>query len=204
MGLFDGFAGKERSFSDLRKYVDDFEVTEEKDARGRTRKTARYKGQWTILRDTSAAGLSRIWITAGLAALVLAAYIRMLLLTHLAGSELLVMLPLLAGLFPALYLAMGAVSLPFRGKPMRRDQYMHGFIRVFRSCAAVSVFMLIGQLAALIFRAVRGDWLYMREDWLFTGLGCFILITALGIIGLLRSVDVTERPNGFYREGKSK
>ena len=44
----------------------------------------------------------------------------------------------------------------------------------------------------------------MREDWLFTGLGCFILITALGIIGLLRSVDVTERPNGFYREGKSK
>ncbi len=202
MGLFDSFAGKERSFSDLRKYVDDFEVTEEKDAKGRIRKTARYTGQWMALRDTSAIGLSRIWITAGLAALLLASYIRMMLLTHLAGGELLVMLPLLAGLFPALYLAMGTASLPFRGKLMRRDQDMHGVIRVFRSCAAISVFMLIGQLAALILRAVRGDWLYMREDWLFTGLGAFILITALGIIGLLRSVDVTERPNGFSREGK--
>lgn len=199
MGLFDSFLGKERSFSDLKKYVDDFEITEEKDAGGKVRKTAKYKGQWTVLRETTAAVMSRIWLTAGLSALILAAYIRMLLLTHMAGGELLVMLPLLAGLFPALYLGMGVFSLPFRGKPMRRDQYMHGFIRVFRSCAAVSIFMLIGQLAALIFRAVRGDWLYMREDWLFTGLGCFVLFGALGIIGLLRSVDLTERPNGFYR-----
>ena len=200
MGLFDSFLGKERSFSDLKKYVDDFEITEEKDARGRIRETAKYKGQWTVLRETTASVMSRIWMTAGLAALLLAAYIRMLLLTHMASGELLVMLPLLAGLFPALYLGMVVFSLPFRGKPMRRDQYMHGFIRVFRSCVAITVFVLIGQLAVLIFRAVRGDWLYMREDWLFTGLGCLILVFALSIIGLLRSVDLTERPNSFYRE----
>ena len=88
MGLFDSFLGKERSFSDLKKYVDDFEITEEKDAGGKVRKTAKYKGQWTVLRETTAAVMSRIWLTAGLSALILAAYIRMLLLTHMAGGEL--------------------------------------------------------------------------------------------------------------------
>ena len=199
MGLFDGFAGSKKSFSDLKKYVDDFEVIEEKDAKGRTRQKARYIGPWTVLRNPSAGVFCRMWICVGLAALLVAAYFRMLLLTHLAGSQLLVLLPLVAGLFPAMYLIMGVFTLPLRGKPMRRDQYMHSFIRASRSSAAIAVFVLVGQIAALIFRATRGDWLYMAEDWTFTACGAVIIACALGIIGTLHAIDLAEKPNSAHR-----
>ncbi len=200
MGLFDSFISSGKRVSDPRKYAADFEVTEEKDANGRIRKTVRYTGVWTVIREDSPAVRVRLGMAAGLGALLIAALFRMLLMNHLAGSWLQVMLPLLAALFPGMYLAMGLTALPWRGKPMRRDQYMHGFIRVFRSAAAVGVCVLIGQAAALITRAVLGDWLYLTEDWRFTGYGGFILMAAIGIIAMLRSIDVTERPNGYYRE----
>ena len=195
MGLFDSPLGREKTFSDLKKYVNDFEVTEEKDAGGRLKKKVIYKGPLMVLRDPSPAVFARLWITLGLTLALAAAYVKMLLLTHLAGGQLLVMLPPLAGLFPLLYLLMGAAALPFRGKPMRRDQYMHSFIRVFRSAAAVAACSALGQAAAVIYRAVVSNWEYFPEDWLFTGLGLGVVIAAAGIIFLLRPVEVAEQEN---------
>ena len=203
MGLFDGFAGPKKSFGDLRKYVDDFRIDEVPDEKGRLRRQARYIGVWTVLRGNGPAVRVRLALVPVLGLLMAAAYIRMLTLPHMAGGQILIMLPLLAGLFPTFYLLMGAVSLPFRGRPMRRDQYMHSFIRVFRSATAAGACVLVGQLAALILRAVKGDWLFLPADWRFVASGAAVLACAGGAMGLLRSVDVTERPNSFYTPEES-
>ena len=163
MGLFDSFTEKGRRFSDLRKYIEDFEIVEEVQ-NGKLKKVAKYKGTWTILQNVSSGTFCKLWAVPVLSAGLTVLYIRMLLLTHLTSGQLAVMLPLLAGLFPLLYLMMGALSLPFRGKPMRRDQYMHSFIRVSRSSAAIAVCAALSQLATLIVRLASHNWQYFPED----------------------------------------
>ena len=198
MGLFDNPVEKGKSFSDLKKYVNDFEIVEVKDKKGRLRKRAVYKGTWTVIQSPMSTVKFKLWGALAMAVAVAAVYMRMMLLTHLASGQLLVMAPFLLGLFPALYMLMGALSRPFRGKPMRRDQYMHSFIRVSRSAAAVIVCAAIGFVASLIYRAVVGNWLFLPEDRLFVGLCLVIMVLSAGAITLLRSIDLTERPNEAY------
>ncbi len=198
MRLFDNPVEKGKSFSDLRKYVNDFEVVEVKDDKGRIRKQAVYKGVWTVIRSPEPAVKLKLWGTLVLAIGLAAVYMRMMLLTHLTSGQVIVMLPFLVGLFPALYMLMGAFSLPFRGKPMRRDQYMHSFIRVSRSSAAIVVCVAVGLIAMLVFRIVSGNWDFFAEDRLFTVLAFLNAGLAAGAMTLLRSVDLTERPNEAY------
>ena len=198
MGLFDSLVGKGRGLSDLNRYVDDYKLVEEKDAKGRVRKKAVYVGTWTVLRQPAAARL-RLFLSLGLALALAAAYVRVLLLTHAASGSLPVMLPLLAGLFPLLYLLMGCLSLPFGLKPMRRDQYMHSFIRASRSAAAVGILALAGVIASIIYRAVHGDWMFLREDILFLTLCLLVAGLSGAVIGLLRGVDLAERENASYK-----
>ena len=194
MGLFDSFTEKGRSFSDLRKYIEDFEIVEEVQ-NGKLKKTAKYKGTWTILKKVSSGTFCKLWAVLALSAGLTALYIRTLLLTHLTSGRMTVMIPLLAGLFPLLYLMMGALALPFRGKPMRRDQYMHSFIRVSRSSVAVIACTALAQLATLIHRLIGHDWQYFPEDRAFTGYCLAIMIAAVANIFLLRSVELTEKEN---------
>jgi hypothetical protein len=105
------------------------------------------------------------------------------------------MVPLMAGLFPCLYLAMGVLALPFRGKPMRRDQYMHSFIRISRSCTAILIFAFLAELITLIYRMIENDWLYLPADWRFTVSGIILIAAAVAIILILRSIEITEREN---------
>ncbi len=199
MGLFDNPLDKGKAFSDLRKYVGDFEIVEVKDSKGRLKQKAIYKGNWTVLRSPVRTAQIKLWGTLLAAVALLVLYFRMLLLTHLFAGRLLVMLPLLAGLFPGLYLVMGALALPFRGKPMRRDQFMHSFIRVPRSAVAVAVFAVVGALMSLVLRAVEGDWMFMREDWLFLILCAAVVMAAFGIIALMHTVDTDEKPNQAFK-----
>ena len=198
MGLFDGFAGKDRSFSDLMRYTGDFKIVEVKDKRGVLRKKAVYTGVWTVLRDNTPAARGKLWAVLGMAVLLAAVYMWMLLLTHTGSAYLGVMLPLLAGLFPVLYLLMGVFSLPFRGHPMRRDQYMHSFIRTSRSAVAVSFFVIAGLLASFVYRAYLGDWLFLPADWRFIAACAGILLLAAGTVFFLRGVDLAERENAAY------
>ena len=198
MGLFDGFLSSDSKFSDLKRFVGDFEIIEVKDKNGRMRKKALYTGVWTVLRDAGTATRAKMYAAAATAFVLIAAYIWSLLLTHVGSGSLLVMLPLLAGLFPALYLIFGVLSLPFDGHPMRRDQYMHSFIRASRSAVAIDAFILAGLLGLFIYRSIQGDWLFLPEDWRFIA-GCvFILMLSGGIILTLRSIDLTEKENKAY------
>ena len=198
MGLFDAFAGKGKSFSDLKRYIGDFEIVEVKDKRGVPRKKAVYTGVWTVLRDSTPTGRRKLWIASGMAVLLFAVYGWMLLLTHAGSAHLGVMLPLLAGLFPGLYLLMGVFSLPFRGAPMRRDQYMHSFIRASRSAVGVSAFAFAGLLASFVYRIILGDWQFLPEDWYFIAACAVIGMLSAGIVFFLRSIDLAERENAAF------
>ena len=198
MGLFDSFLGKGKAFGDPGRYAGDFDIVEIPDKRGRPRKRAVYRGAWTVLRDPSSATKGRLWAALAMSAALACVQVRTLLIRHASAGRLLVMFPLLAGLFPGLYLLMGAFELPLRGRPMRRDQYMHSFIRMSRSAVAIGALTLTGLLASLAERIARGDWLFLAGDWQF--MACCAAIAALcaAIILLLRSVDLGERENAAF------
>lgn len=191
--------GLMRYITDPGKYVKDFRIEETKDEKGRVRRRAVYTGVWTVLRRPGPGTSAVLWSSLLLSFLIAGLYGWAVTVTHLTAGSYWVMVPLLLGLFPVLYLLMGALSLPFRGKPMRRDQYMHGFIRVSRSCFAVSVFSLAALLATLVFRAVRGGWDFFPEDWVFTVLCLLVPGLCAAVILLLRGVEVTEKENAAYK-----
>ena len=196
MKLFGNTEESRRSFGDLTKYIDDFKIETTTDSRGRVRKKAVYTGVWTVLRETGTGTACRLWGALALSVAVAAACAFQLLTEHAYGGKYPVMVPLLAGLFPCLYLVMGCLSLPFRQRPMRRDQYMHSFIRAFRSGTAVLTFQAIGLIASLIYRIAAADWLFLAGDIRFLIAGALVIAFAGGVIWLLRRTEVTERPNG--------
>ena len=192
MGLFFNPSDPKKSFGSLGKYVDDYKIVEATDEkRSRPRRQVFYTGAWFQLREPVAARI-RVWSSLGMAVILAALYIRMLLLTHAVSGQLAVIL----------YLLMGAFSLPFRGKPMRRDQYMQSFIRASRSATAIAVFAAAGLIVSLIYRMIWKDWLFLSEDWLFLVLCVLSILLALGIIFLLRSVDIAERENAAFGEAR--
>ncbi len=195
MRLFDSMVRNGSGFSDLRRYVGDYKIVETKDDGGRLRKKAVYVGRWIVIRDMNHAVKARMWASLAAGAGLAIGYVRALLISHVASGQLLVMLPLLAGLFPLLYLIMGLLSLPFHGKPMRRDQYMHSFIRAFRSAVALGAFQLVGLLATFLFRLIQGDWLFLSGDWWFIISVVLTLILAAVIIILLYGIDLAEVEN---------
>lgn len=199
MGLFSDLSGIGKSGPgwSRSRYAGDFKVVEVPDKKGRLRKKAVYTGTWTVMRDLTVARRI-LWGCLGLTVLDGIAYGRALLLTHFSSGKFLVMIPLLAGLFPLFYLCMGATALPYGGKPMRRDQYMHSFIRMSRSAVAVAAFALTGMLATLVYRIALGDWLFLPEDKLFLGLYLAAVAASVLIVILLRRVDLMERENGAY------
>lgn len=199
MGLFSDLTGlgKGSPFSGRGKYLDDFKVVEEPDKKGRIRKKAVYTGSWTVMREEKA-GKRTMFLVLALALAAAAAYVWALLLTHFGSGKLLVMLPLCLGLFPLFYLLMGATELPYRNRPLRRDQYMHGIIRMCRSAVAVTAFDLVALVALFILRAAEGDWLFLPEDRHFLALTLSAAVFAVLIVVFLRRVDLTERENSAY------
>ena len=202
MGLFDSMVERGRSFSDLNRYTRDFRIVEEKDRKGRVRKQAVYIGSWTAVRDFDRRKKAGLWMVAAMAAVLIAVYVYMVLLTHAASGQIWVILPLLAGLFPCMYLAMGVLILPYTGKPMRHDQYMHSFIRIFRSALAVIIFAAVGLAGTLVYRMISKDWMFLPEDWRFTGSVCAVIFLCAGMIAVLRSMDMKELDNSAW-DGKS-
>ncbi len=200
MGWIDNFSGKGGKLFDRLKFTEDFRLEIETDGKGRTRKKAVYIGTWYVIRDYGTVDRLRMAGCLLAAAAVMIIQFSMLLLLHAGSGSLFVILPRAAALFPGLYLLMGAVSLPFKGKPMRRDQYFHSIIRMSRSAVAIPVFNLVAAFAVLISRVIKKDWLFLKGDWTFLILFVISAVLCAGIIWTLQGIDITEKPNGSFTE----
>ena len=195
MKLFDNTEENRRRFGELTRYADDFRIETVTDAKGKARRKTVYIGAWTVLRDKGRGTVFRLWGSLTMSFAAVAACALQLLTEHSCDRKYTVMLPLLAGLFPCLYLLMGCLSLPFRLRPMRRDQYMHSFIRVFRSATAVICFEAITLIASFIYRISAGDWVFLAGDRRFVMYGGLALAFSGVLIRLLRGIGATEMPN---------
>ena len=184
-----------------KKYLDDYELVEIHDESGRTKKKIRYTGKWTMLREPDADTRRKLWLAFGLAILLFASQGGLLLLTHRLAAELWVMLPLLTGLLPALYLLMGACTLPFRLRPMRRDQYAYGPVRVTRSAKGVLFCAFAGLFMSFAIRIVRGIWDFGAADILLIVLCLASGALARCIILLMRGITFEERENAAWDPG---
>lgn len=199
MAFFDNLTGAGKLFLNRSRYVNDFQIEEYQDARGKTRRRAVYTGPWTVLCETGGKTLAKLIGAATLSAVAAAALVNALLLTHASSGNLFVMIPLYAALFPMLYLLMGASALPYRQNPMRRDQYMHGIARMQRSSVAILAFLAVGVIASFIYRFVMKDWMFRKEDiWFLVGCAVAALLCA-GVLWLLGLLDTRECPNETYR-----
>lgn len=198
MAFFDNLFGSGKTFSTRMRYVNDFKIEEYQDARGKKRTRAVYTGPWTVLEDTGGKTLAKLIGAAVLAAAGVILLFVTLLSSHLMADKLLVMIPLYVALFPTFYLLMGAFSLPYRLKPMRRDQYMHGIMRMQRSSVAIIVFITVGVIASFIYRISTQEWWFQKKDILFL-VGCVVsALLCAGVLFLLGSLDTRERPNETY------
>ncbi len=202
MGLFDNLNGTGKGFqlSDSLKYVDDFKTELVEDENGKVRKKTTYIGTWTELREPGGKTLAKLIGSAVLAAAIGVLLMATLLLNHASSASLLVMLPLAAALFPSLYLLMGAASLPYRQKPMRRDQYMHGFVRMQRSSVAVIIFTVVATICSFVYRIFRSDWLFLTEDGTFLVQLAFVIVCSVGVLWMLGTIEVAEKPNSAHKD----
>ena len=195
MAFFGNLLGSGKLFSDRMRYVDDFKIEEYRDARGKTRRKAVYIGPWTVLNETGGRTLAKIIGAAALAAAGAAVLFSALLLTHTMSGNPFVMIPLYVALFPTLYLVMGAFSLPYRQKPMRRDQYMHGIRRMQRSSVAILIFIAVSLIAGFIYRFAEKEWMYLKRDTWFLVSCILSALLFAGLLWLLGSIEVHERAN---------
>ena len=191
MALFGNFGDLYKKKDHL-QYVNDYSDELYEDENGKTRRRSVYIGPHIPIRN-ELRNLRLILAGAVLLTLILiAALVTALFLNHTTAWFFLVTIPLAVAAFPALYLVMGVMHLPFSGKPMQRDSYMHGIVRMFRSCGAIIAIMAVILAAEFIYRFMNNDWIFLRDDIFFMLLIAAVIVSGIGIIMLLRAVDVDE------------
>ena len=190
MSLF----GKPEEFyrkKDHIQYLDDYEIRYVKDEKGREKKEIVYIGPMIPVREDKSRLRIKLPAVAALVVLAVLTVLSAVFTRHVGG--LIAELPLIISLFPCLYLIMGIFLLPYSGKPMKRDAYMHGMIRVFRSCGALTVLMAIILVFEIIRRIAQQDTLFLRDDVLFLIRVAGAVILPVLIIVILRSVEIDEK-----------
>ena len=191
MSLFGNF-GDFYKKKDHIKYADDYADDLYEDENGKTRRRVTYIGPYIPIRNEVR---SLRMIIAGilvLTVLTIAAVVSAMLINHTSAWWFFTSVPMTGAAFPCLYLVMGTLHLPYSGKPIQRDAYMHGIVRMFRSCGAIIVLTAITLLSEFVFRIIKKDWMFLSGDKLFLALLAGIILACLGIIFLLRMIDADE------------
>ena len=186
------------NFGDLYKkkdhlvYADDYEDELYEDEHGKTRRRVTYIGPYIPVRN-DARSLRFILIGVILLTAMTAAGIGAgMLINHTTGWWFFTTVPVSIAAFPCLYLIMGTLHLPYSGKPLQRDAYMHGMVRMLRSCGAIIVLSAVTLAAEFLFRIIHSDWLFLRGDIAFMLILFGIMAACIGIIFLIRAIDVDE------------
>ncbi len=186
------------NFGDLYKkkdhliYADDYEDELYEDEHGKTRRRVTYIGPYIPVRNDARPLRIIIVGILVLSGLTIAAVVSAMLINHTSAWWFFTSVPMTAAAFPCLYMVMGTLHLPYSGKTIQRDAYMHGIVRMFRSSGAIIALTAITLLSEFVFRIIKKDWMFLNGDKLFLALLAGIILTCLGIIFLLRMIDADE------------
>ncbi len=188
---FFGNSGEFYKKKDHIQYLDDYEIRYVTDEKGREKKTVVYTGPLIPVTEEKNKLRIKLLSVSVIAVCTVLTVLSAVFTRHVGGM--IAELPLIISLFPCLYLVMGVFLLPFSGKPMKRDAYMHGMIRVFRSCGALTVLMGVVLVSEIIRRIAQQDTLFLRGDIMFIIRIIGALILCVAIILILRSVEIDEK-----------
>ena len=188
---FFGNSGEFYKKKDHIQYLDDYEIRYVTDEKGREKKTVVYTGPLIPVTEEKNKLRIKLLSVSVIAVCTVLTVLSAVFTRHVGGM--IAELPLIISLFPCLYLTMGVFLLPFSGKPMKRDAYMHGMIRVFRSCGALAVLMGVVLVSEIIRRIAQQDTLFLRGDIMFIVRIIGALILCVAIILILRSVEIDEK-----------
>lgn len=197
MGLFN-FGTPEMRLQSAMKYADDYETVLVENEKGKVRKKTVYKGVWFFVRNDLKE--TRLLTVSSLLLAVLA-FLSTLSLEFLSyGSQRcpFVSIPQAVALFPGLYAVMGTLELPYKRKPMERNRYMHGIIRMCRAGAVGAVLLCVALVAGFVWRAVKGDWLFLTGDVLHLVFQILSGLLFAAVTFVLQKLDVSERPNEYF------
>ena len=171
------------------RYTGDYQVVAALGPNGRRGKQLIYLGQW--IRPVNEAGeyktivlWLRILTAVAAVAAVCAMWIHPADMTHRWYVPILV-----AGLFPLLYQAMGAMTLPAEPSYMERQQYDKSFVRVGHSAAFALTLVCISALGCVIYwilvtvSEVEGSVPYSLKDGAFAAL---LVVTGLAELAAYR------------------
>ena len=199
MALFGNIENLIRKKDHIR-YIDDYDTDLVEDEKGKYRKKVVYTGPMIPIMSDPKSVRARLlavipMVLANAAAVVYAAFMK-----HASVSWVLTNTLLIGVMFPSFYMIMALLHLPYSGKPMQRDGYMHGMIRMFRSAGAVMVVQIAGFVNDFFYRFYFKDWMFFPEDFLFLGLIVGSGLLAGGIVLILRSIEVDELELNRYNE----
>ncbi|MCR5279788.1 MAG: hypothetical protein K6E19_10160 [Lachnospiraceae bacterium] len=199
MSLFGNF-GELYKKKDHVKFIDNYEVELEEDEKGKYHKKVKYTGPYIPVRTELKSLRPRLIAVALMAFCVVTFLVIATFMKHASVNFVLSELFLAISLFPGLYLIMGLMHLPYSGKPMQRDGYMHGMIRVLNSSGAILVFMGLELVSELLYRLRYADWMFFSEDILFLVIVILAGGISAGIMVIIRSIEVDELELNQYNE----
>ena len=182
-----------RWMPDPLKYAKQYRVEEIRDEKGRTRTKLVYLGEWA---QPEGKILPRLVASGGLAVVSCAALLLLQGLSHGSYHCWYVRVPQLLALFPGLYLLLGLMDLPWKGKPQPWDRYQRGILRCCRSGTAVGVLALLSLIPG------EGLWWILSSGSVWSSGDTlhllFVLLSggcAVGVMLLLRSIDIRRLEN---------
>lgn len=188
----------------VEKFAEDYTIEYYEDKKGRERQRAVYIGPHIrVLEDekTLKPKVIGVLITSLLA-------VAAVLLTHIGEHASAwwfgTVIPQMVALFPCLFVGFALPNLPFGGKDMQRDQYMHGIIRLLNSFGAITAIMIVELLAELAYRIIHKDWIVLSGDIVFLLKVVLAIVCSIAAIIILRNIDVDETELGVERTNSNK
>ncbi len=175
------------------EYVDDYTIETYVDEKGREKDKIVYIGPEVPFSAPASVVRPRLIICAVLAVLTVLAVVSTQLIIHGSQNSAFVMFPLAVALFPSMYLLMGVMNFKFNAKPMTRDQYKRGILRVFHSCGGIIVLTLVAFVGDFVYRIPSGDWLFLRGDIIFYIVDAAAFGACLACVLILRTIGIDER-----------
>ncbi|MBR5897025.1 MAG: hypothetical protein IKZ39_05355 [Lachnospiraceae bacterium] len=198
MALFPGLGGKGGKRG-VTKFTDDYTIEYYTDAKGREKERAVYIGPHIPVREDLKSLRLKLTGIVMLALITVALILICHLINHTTAWWFGTVIPLGAALFPAMFILFSLSNLPFDGKSMQRDGYMHGIIRLFNCFGAITAIMAVELVFEIIYRIANSDWMFVSGDIVFAILVVFTIVLSIAAIAILRSIDVDETELGVER-----
>lgn len=181
------------------RYVEDYETIPYVGANGRSKQKVRYIGSYQCFSESDETLRPKLILLHILSYLAVVWTVAPLFFRHSAYQTMYVAVTNVLALFPSLYLLMGSFRLPWRKKPMRRDEFEKGFDRIRHSAVGILIVLgatLVGEIVFWCLNRVP----FRAMDAVF--IACIVLseVTSFLIYNIGKRIQVEKKPNDFVEQ----